>query len=67
MSLWQAHQRILWSVNGADFRHLRMMRDRLGDRFVAGVLFHTGEHRLPFGDRLTALPAAALWDCLPLP
>jgi hypothetical protein len=55
------------SVNEADFRHLRMMRDRLGDRFVAGVLLYTGEHRLPFGDRLTALPAAALWDCLPLP
>jgi len=47
-----------------DFRWLAFLRDRI-DRadgeFVAGVVLHTGERRLPFGDRLVALPAADLW------
>lgn len=38
-----------------DFRRLAFLRDRI-DRadgtFVAGVVLHTGERRLPFGDRL---------------
>ncbi|MBB5790841.1 ATP-binding protein [Jiangella mangrovi] len=49
---------------GDDFRGLRLLRDRLaqtGTEFVAGVVLHTGERRLPFGDRLFALPAADLW------
>lgn len=48
----------------ADFRWLAFLRDRI-DRadgeFVAGVVLHTGERRLPFGDRLVALPAADVW------
>lgn len=47
-----------------DFRWLAFLRDRV-DRadgeFVAGVVLHTGERRLPFGDRLVALPAADVW------
>jgi uncharacterized protein len=47
-----------------DFRWLQYLRDRLdrsGDDFVAGVVLHTGTRRLPFGDRLVALPAADVW------
>lgn len=48
-----------------DFRWLAFLRDRI-DRsdgeFVAGVVLHTGERRLPFGDRLVALPAADVWS-----
>lgn len=47
-----------------DFRWLGRVRDRLdlvGDDFVRGVVFHTGERRLSFGDRLVALPIADLW------
>jgi uncharacterized protein len=54
------------SVNGADFRHLRVMRDRQGDRFARGVLIYCGEHVVPFGDRLLAIPASALWGGLPV-
>lgn len=47
-----------------DFRWLALLRDRV-DRadgeFLAGVVLHTGERRLPFGDRLVALPAADVW------
>lgn len=47
-----------------DFRWLRMLRDRLdglGDLFVSGVVLHAGENRVPFGDRMIALPLADLW------
>lgn len=47
-----------------DFRGLARVRDevdRARGEFVAGVLLHTGERRLPFGDRLVALPASDLW------
>ncbi len=35
--------------------------NRLGDRFRAGIVLYAGEQQLSFGDRLTALPMAALW------
>jgi uncharacterized protein len=41
---------------------LRYLRDRLGERFVNGVVLHIGDRPLPFGDRLTALPISALWS-----
>ncbi len=47
-----------------DFRWLRDLRDRMDDaggRFVGGVVLHTGKDRLPFGDRLVALPIGDLW------
>jgi uncharacterized protein len=53
--------KLAMSINEADIRHLRTMRDRQGERFVCGVLFYSGPYPLPFGDRLIALPASALW------
>ncbi|MGH3612356.1 MAG: hypothetical protein ACRDRK_07110 [Pseudonocardia sp.] len=47
-----------------DFRWLQFLRDRLdrvGRDFVAGIVLHTGTGRLPFGDRLVALPSADVW------
>lgn len=40
---------------------LALLRDRLGDRFVQGVVLYTGTRALPLGDRLTAQPIEALW------
>ena len=37
------------------------MGNRLGGRFRAGIVLYAGEQQLSFGDRLTALPMAALW------
>jgi ABC-type branched-subunit amino acid transport system substrate-binding protein len=42
-------------------RHLRWLRDRLGDRFVIGIMLYLGEHTLPHGDRVLAVPLSALW------
>ena len=49
------------AVAPADARHLAWMRDELGDRFIAGVVFHTGPRAFPLGDRITALPISAIW------
>ena len=42
--------------------HIAWLRDRLGGRFTAGVVLYTGASALPLGDRITALPLAALWE-----
>ncbi len=46
------------TVGQADFRHLEHLRDR----FRGGVVVHLGSATLPFGDRLWATPASALWS-----
>lgn len=43
------------------FTGLRFLRDRLGDRFVAGIVFGTSDSGYLYADRLYGLPAAALW------
>lgn len=45
-----------------DFAGLRYLRDKLGARFKAGVVLHTGADTLPFGDRLAAVPIEGLWS-----
>lgn len=49
------------TVRAEDFRHLELLRDRLGSRFARGVVLYTGGERLPFGDRLEAWPLSGLW------
>jgi uncharacterized protein len=49
------------TVTADDFRHLKRFRDWLGDTFANGAVLYAGERRLSFGDRLTALPIAAVW------
>lgn len=44
-----------------DARHLRWLRDELGDSFVRGILFHTGPHPFELDDRIWAIPISALW------
>ena len=38
-----------------DFRGLRHLANRLGDRFRAGIVLYAGEHQNSLGDRQTAL------------
>jgi len=45
----------------SDFAGLHYLRDKLGARFKAGVVLHTGADTLPFGDRLAAIPVSGLW------
>ncbi|MGL4745437.1 MAG: hypothetical protein ACRCXL_13760 [Dermatophilaceae bacterium] len=38
------------------------LRDRLGSRFVAGLVLHTGPAAAPFGPKLVATPIDVLWS-----
>jgi len=46
----------------SDASHLEWLRDRLGDRFVAGAVLHTGPAVYALSDRIAALPIASLWE-----
>jgi predicted AAA+ superfamily ATPase len=43
-------------------RHLVWLRDRLGERFQGGVVFHTGSALLELDERIAAAPMATLWS-----
>jgi hypothetical protein len=45
-----------------DARHLEWMRDRLGERFLAGAVLHTGPRPFVLSDRILALPICSIWD-----
>ena len=52
----------------ADLRGLRFLQERLGARFVAGVLLTLAPDAFRLGDGLYALPVSALWQShLPVP
>ncbi|MFC1530570.1 ATP-binding protein, partial [Gemmatimonadota bacterium] len=44
-----------------DARHLSWLRDKLGNRFISGVLLHTGPRSFRLADRITAAPISTLW------
>lgn len=45
-----------------DFKGLAALRDKLGKRFVGGVLLHTGPTAVPMGERISAIPLDVLWQ-----
>lgn len=49
------------SPDSGSAAHLAWLRDRLADRFVAGVVLHTGPATFSLGDRITAAPISTLW------
>jgi len=48
-------------TTASDVRGLRVLRDKLGERFKTGVVVYSGEHTLPIEDRIWALPISGLW------
>jgi len=42
-------------------KHLAWLRDALGDRFLAGVVLHTGPRVYPLGENIVAAPISTLW------
>jgi predicted AAA+ superfamily ATPase len=50
------------NVGPGDAQHLRWLRDRAGPQFRRGIVFHTGPAAYPLGERIVALPIAALWQ-----
>jgi uncharacterized protein len=49
------------TVRADDFRVLKLLQRRLGERFVGGFVLYCGENALNFGAGLQALPISALW------
>ena len=49
------------SPGAHDARHLAWLRDQVGDRFIAGVVLHTGPGTYPLGQRITAAPISTVW------
>jgi len=45
-----------------DAAALRLLRGRLGRRFRLGLVLHLGPDTIPLGDRISAVPLAALWS-----
>jgi uncharacterized protein len=45
----------------ADAKHLRWLQQELGDRFVAGVVLHTGPRIYELADGIVAAPISTLW------
>lgn len=45
-----------------DVKWLAMLRDKLGSRFIRGLVLHTGPTGAPFGDRVEAGPMDVLWS-----
>jgi predicted AAA+ superfamily ATPase len=48
-------------VTGSDFKGLRSLQEARPEAFHRGVVLYGGDQVVPFGDRLHAVPAAALW------
>jgi predicted AAA+ superfamily ATPase len=44
-----------------DAKHLRWLHDELGERFLAGIVLHTGPRAYELDEKITAAPIAVLW------
>jgi predicted AAA+ superfamily ATPase len=53
------------NVRSTDLAGLRHLEQRVGDRFIAGYVFYTGQQTLPFGEKMRAVPLEALWALAP--
>lgn len=49
------------TVTRDDARHLAWLRDEARERFLAGLVLHTGPRTFELDDRIVAAPIAALW------
>ncbi len=49
------------SVTSSDARHLVWLRESMQDRFVAGVVLHTGQDTYELSDSIIAAPISTLW------
>lgn len=46
----------------SDSKHLEWLRDKIGDQFVCGVVFHSGTRPFKLDDRIYALPISTIWS-----
>ena len=46
----------------AESKHLEWLRDKLGEQFVCGIVFHTGRRPFKLDNRIHALPISTIWN-----
>ncbi len=49
------------SVNAADFRGLKRLKEATGDKLEMGLVLYDHDRAVPFGDRLWAAPISCLF------
>ncbi len=49
------------SVIAADFKGLKVLQHQVKDDFICGIVLYCGQHVIPYGDRLWAVPVSELW------
>lgn len=50
------------TATASDARGLRLLRDKLGTRFKAGIIIYSGAHTIPIGEQIWAVPLSGLWQ-----
>ena len=50
------------TVTPRDVAPLKRFAAELGDRFVRGIVFYTGDSAVPFGKNISVLPISAMWQ-----
>lgn len=48
------------TVTASDFKGLRKLQDIAGKKFLTGLILYDGEHLIPFGEKLWAIPLSVL-------
>ncbi len=49
-------------VNASDFNGLKILKETTKTDFICGIILYSGKDVVPFGDKLYAVPIAALWQ-----
>lgn len=49
-------------VRSSDFNGLKYLNERVGDKFIKGIVLYQGSEYVPFGKNLIALPINSLWS-----
>ena len=49
------------TVRRDDFRGLRLLAEKAGNRFRAGIVVYTGQESLAFGEMMHSVPMSAIW------
>jgi len=49
------------NVSKDDFKHLEWFKNHLAKKQFKGIVLYSGEHIIPFGKDMLAVPTAALW------
>lgn len=49
------------TVTKGDFKGLVHLKEAIGKKFAMGIVLYSGSEKIPFGEKLWAMPISALW------